>query len=65
MKRKMVLLTWGHSNPRTAKTAAGLLRYCPDECVAVFDPDNAGRLAKDFLETGGNTNQKLKEALEL
>jgi uncharacterized NAD-dependent epimerase/dehydratase family protein len=55
MKRKMVLLTWGHSNPRTAKTAAGLLRYCPDECVAVFDPDNAGRLAKDFLETGGNT----------
>ncbi len=55
MKRKMVLLTWGHSNPRTAKTATGLLRYCPDECVAVFDPDNAGRLAREFLETGGNT----------
>lgn len=55
MKRKMVLLTWGHSNPRTAKTAAGLLRYCPDECVAVFDPDNAGRLAREFLETGGET----------
>ncbi len=51
----MVLLTWGHSNPRTAKTATGLLRYCPDECVAVFDPDNAGRLAREFLETGGNT----------
>ncbi len=55
MKRKMVLLTWGHSNPRTAKTATGLLRYCPDECVAVFDPDNAGRLAREFLETGGET----------
>ncbi len=39
----MVLLTWGHSNPRTAKTATGLLRYCGDECVAVFDPDNVGK----------------------
>ena len=64
MKRKMVLLTWGHSNPRTAKTATGLLRYCPDECVAVFDPDNAGRLAREFLETGGETPMisKLEEA---
>jgi uncharacterized NAD-dependent epimerase/dehydratase family protein len=55
MKRKMVLLTWGYTNPRTAKTAAGLLRYCPDECVAVFDPDNAGRKAREFLDTGGQT----------
>jgi uncharacterized NAD-dependent epimerase/dehydratase family protein len=51
----MVLLTWGYTNPRTAKTAAGLLRYCPNECVAVFDPDNAGRKAREFLETGGET----------
>ena len=64
MKRKMVLLTWGHSNPWTAKTAAGLLRYCPDECVAVFDPDNAGRLAHELLETGGSTPiiSKLEQA---
>ncbi len=55
MNRKMVLLTWGYSNPRTAKTAAGLLRYCPDECVAVFDPDNAGRKAREFLDAGGET----------
>lgn len=55
MSRKMVLLTWGYSNPRTAKTAAGLLRYCPNECVAVFDPDNAGRAAQEFLEAGGRT----------
>ncbi len=55
MTRKMVLLTWGYSNPRTAKTAAGLLRYCPDECVAVFDPDNAGRKAREFLDAGGET----------
>ena len=64
MSRKMVLLTWGHSNPRTAKTATGLLRYCPDECVAVFDPDNAGRSARELLETGGDTPiiAKLEEA---
>ncbi len=55
MPRKMVLLTWGHSNPRTAKTATGLLRYCPDECVAVLDPDQAGKPAQELLETGGDT----------
>jgi hypothetical protein len=54
MTRKMVLLTWGYSNPRTAKTAAGLLRYCPQECVAVLDPDNAGRKAREFLDAGGS-----------
>jgi len=32
--------------------------------VAVFDPDNAGRLAREFLETGGDTPMisKLEEA---
>ncbi|GIW96900.1 MAG: hypothetical protein KatS3mg111_0233 [Pirellulaceae bacterium] len=52
MKRSMVLLTWGHSNPHTAKTATGLLRYCPDECVAVYDPDNAGKDAEELLGIG-------------
>ncbi len=55
MTRKMVLLTWGHSNPRTAKTATGLLRYCPDECIAIFDPDNVGKKASDLLDIGGDT----------
>lgn len=55
MSRKIVLLTWGHSNPRTAKTATGLLRYCPDECIAVFDPDNAGKRIEDLLDIGGDT----------
>ena len=55
MSRKMVLLTWGHSNPRTAKTATGLLRYCPEQCVAVLDPDQAGRTAQELLEVGGQT----------
>ena len=50
--RSMVLLTWGHSNPRTAKTATGLLRFCPQECVAVLDPDHAGRDAAELLGVG-------------
>ncbi len=52
MKRRIVLLTWGHTNPRTAKTATGLLRYCPGECVAVLDPDQAGRDAEAVLGVG-------------
>lgn len=55
MKRSMVLLTWGHSNPRTAKTATGLLRFCPDECVAILDPDSVGKSAQELLEVGGDT----------
>lgn len=54
MKRKIVLLTAGHTNPRTAKTSTGLLRFCPDECVAVLDPDHAGKMASDLLEVGEN-----------
>lgn len=52
MNRSMVLLTWGHTNPRTAKTATGLLRFCPDECSAVFDPENVGKHADELLEVG-------------
>lgn len=55
MPRRMVLLTWGHSNPKTAKTATGLLRYCPEECVAIYDPDCAGQTAGELLEIGGAT----------
>lgn len=55
MPRKMILLTWGHTNPRTAKTATGLLRYCPDECVAVFDPDTAGQSVADLLQVDVET----------
>lgn len=48
----MVLLTYGHTNPREAKTATGLLRFCTDECVAVLDPTHAGRDAAELLEIG-------------
>ncbi len=52
MSRSMVLLTWGNSNPRAAKTATGLLRFCADECVAVLDPEHAGKSAADVLQVG-------------
>lgn len=52
MNRAMVLLTWGFTNPQRAKTAAGLLRYCPDECLAVYDPDQTGKSAEDLLGIG-------------
>lgn len=53
MKRKMVLLTGGVTNPGTAKTAVNLLRYKPQEVVAVLDPANAGKTAGELLGVGG------------
>ena len=35
--RKMVILTDGHMNPHTAKTAISLIRYRPAEVAAVLD----------------------------
>ncbi|MEM7479109.1 MAG: DUF1611 domain-containing protein [Planctomycetota bacterium] len=55
MPRKMILLTMGHTEPRRAKTAAGLLRFCPEECVAVLDPDSVGKNISDLLGVGGDT----------
>jgi uncharacterized NAD-dependent epimerase/dehydratase family protein len=49
----MILLTWGFTEPHTAKTAAGLLRYRPHECRAVFDPDLVGQSLQERLEVGG------------
>jgi uncharacterized NAD-dependent epimerase/dehydratase family protein len=54
MQRRMILLTEGFSTPGTGKTAAGLLRYCPDECVGVLDSTLAGQLVREHLGTGGD-----------
>ena len=42
MSRKMVILTEGHSNPHTAKTACSVIRYRRDEVLAVLDSTQAG-----------------------
>ena len=41
-KRRMLVMTDGHLDVFVAKTAVTLLRYCPDEVVAVLDPRHAG-----------------------
>lgn len=52
MTRKIVCLTEGHTNPHTAKTAACIVRYRPDEVVAVLDSTNAGGDLEKLLGVG-------------
>ncbi|HEY6565461.1 MAG TPA: DUF1611 domain-containing protein, partial [Pirellulaceae bacterium] len=54
MSRRMLLLTEGQSDPVPAKTAVCLLRYCPDEVVAVLDSTRAGETAQDVFGVGGS-----------
>jgi uncharacterized NAD-dependent epimerase/dehydratase family protein len=52
MPRKIICLTEGHTNPHTAKTAACMVRYRPDEVVAVLDGTNAGGDLQQLLGVG-------------
>ena len=52
MSRKLIILTEGHSNPHTAKTACSILRYRPQEVVAVLDSTQAGKPIEQVLGTG-------------
>jgi hypothetical protein len=52
-KRRLVLLAEAHFNAVDAKTAVGLLRYRPDEVVAVIDSARAGRTAAECVGVGG------------
>ncbi|MDA7864554.1 DUF1611 domain-containing protein [bacterium] len=49
----MVILTDGHSNPLTAKTACSVLRYCQSEVIAVLDTTATGQTAEQLLGVGG------------
>ncbi|HVR74060.1 MAG TPA: DUF1611 domain-containing protein [Planctomycetota bacterium] len=51
---RIVILTEGKSTPDDAKTATGLLRYRPEDVVAVLDSTHAGKKAGEVLGTGGN-----------
>lgn len=50
--RRILLLTEGYSNPHTAKTACSVIRYRPEECVAVLDSANRGGSTKALLGVG-------------
>jgi uncharacterized NAD-dependent epimerase/dehydratase family protein len=54
MSRSFVVLTEGHSNPHTAKTACSVIRYRRHEVVAVLDSTHAGRTTQELLGAGGD-----------
>ena len=50
--RKLIILTEGHSNPHTAKTACSVIRYRREEVVAVLDATLAGQDVSESLGVG-------------
>ena len=49
-----MILTDGHSDSHTAKTAICVLRYRPEEVVAVLDRSAAGKTCGELLGVGGS-----------
>ena len=52
MNRRIVILTEGHTNPHTAKTASCMIRYRPEEVVALLDGTQPGKNSYDLLGVG-------------
>lgn len=52
--RRIVILTEGHTNPHTAKTASCMIRYRPDEVAAVLDGTQRGKTTQELLGVGGS-----------
>jgi uncharacterized NAD-dependent epimerase/dehydratase family protein len=55
LARRLVILTEGHTEPITGKTASCVLRYRPEEVVALLDSTEAGRTSQELLGVGGAT----------
>src|SRR5688500_16625570 len=49
MHQRLLILTDGQLGVFSAKTATSLIRYRPDDVVAVLDRDHAGKTARDVL----------------
>jgi len=54
MQERIVLLTDGAESLLAAKTASCILRYRPEDVVAVLDRSRAGLTAEEAFETGGD-----------
>lgn len=52
MSRQLVILTEGHTDPHTAKTASSVVRYRRDEVVALLDSTQAGKTTGEVLGVG-------------
>lgn len=50
---RMLIITDGHNDPNTAKTAICLIRYRPGEVLAVLDRQSAGRTCQEVFGVGG------------
>ncbi len=53
--RKLVILTEGHTEQVSAKTAESVLRYRPEQVVALLDSTHAGRTTQQVFGVGGGT----------
>ena len=53
-RRRLAVLAEGQFNATDAKSAVGVLRYCPDQVVAVIDSTRAGRTAQSCAGVGGD-----------
>ncbi len=51
--RRMVIITDGYTDAHTAKTAICLIRYRPEEVVAVLDRQSAGKTCQEVFGVGG------------
>lgn len=53
-ERRIVILTDGRTTPTGAKTASCVIRYKPEEVVALLDTTQAGKTAGELLGVGGS-----------
>jgi uncharacterized NAD-dependent epimerase/dehydratase family protein len=51
--RRIVILTDGRTNPVSAKTASCVIRYKPEEVVALLDTTQPGKTSQELLGIGG------------
>ena len=51
---RIIILTEGHTDPLSAKTAASVIRYRRAEVVAILDSTSAGRTSQELLHVGGD-----------
>jgi len=54
MPRRLIILTDGYHDSHTAKTAINVIRYKPEDVVAVLDRQAAGKTCQELLGVGGN-----------
>jgi uncharacterized NAD-dependent epimerase/dehydratase family protein len=53
MPRRLVILVDGHHDAHTAKTAINVIRYKPEDVVAVLDRQAAGKTTQELFGVGG------------